>query len=399
MRIFMLTPYLPYPLVSGGQVRTYNLLKHLSRQHEVTLFALIKNDDEREHIDELRKYCQHIRVFQRTSNPWHPRNILMAGVSPYPFVVTRNMVLSLKKAIAEELAARQYDRIHVETFYMMPNIPRTTVPVILVEQTIEYLGYESFAKTITRRFPIAKPLLALDIAKIKYWERHYWRSCNALITVSEDDKHFIQRTEPKIQTIDVVSNGVDMDYFSRVKKRLEKSPVILFVGTFNWLPNVEAVEFLADQVWPILRNKFPEARLRIVGSSPTKKIQAYARQDKNIEVTGRVPDVREEYARANVLVAPVFSGKGTRYKVLEAMATRTPVVGTGIAMEGIGATDGREFLRADTAEEIADETGRLLADPQLQNQLADAGQKFVAKHFSWDHIAEKLLHVYERTAQ
>lgn len=398
MRIFMLTPYLPYPLVSGGQVRTYNLLKHLSRQHEVTLFSLIKDEEERQHIDELKKYCSHIQVFRRTSNPWHPRNILMAGVSPYPFVVTRNMVLSLKKAIAHELARQNYDLIHVETFYMMPNIPQTSLPIILVEQTIEYLGYESFAKTITRRFPLAHPLLAIDIAKIKYWEKHYWRSCSALITVSDDDRKFIYSTEPEVKTIDVVSNGVDMEYFSKMPEKPDKKPVVLFVGTFNWLPNVEAVEFLAERVWPKIRECIPEATLRIVGSSPTKKILSYSQRDTSIVVTGRVPDIRDEYARANVLVAPVFSGKGTRYKVLEAMATRTPVVGTAIALEGIGAQNGKEYLRADTADELAAETCRLLGNPELQETLGEAGQTFVANNYSWDQISRRLLHVYERTA-
>lgn len=397
MRIFMLTPYLPYPLVSGGQVRTYNLLKQLSRQHEVTLFSLIKDDDERQYVDELRRYCSHIQVFRRTSNPWHPRNILLAGISSYPFVVTRNLVISLKKAIARELDRQAYDLIHVETFYMMPNIPKTQLPIILVEQTIEYLGYESFAKTITQRLPFVQPLLSIDIAKIKYWEKRYWRSCDALITVSEDDRKYILDTGLDVKSIDVVSNGVDMDYFSAVKKNLDHAPVVLFVGTFNWLPNVEAVEFLVEKVWPKIRQRTPEAVLRIVGSSPTKKILSYAETDSRIVVTGRVPDIRAEYARANVLLAPVFSGKGTRYKVLEAMASETPVVGTSIALEGIGAQDGKQYLRADTAEELAEQTCRLLADKQLQVALGEAGRKFVADNYSWDQISERLVHVYERT--
>ena len=395
----MLTPYLPYPLVSGGQVRTYNLLKHLSRRHEVTLFSLIKDDSEKEYVEELKKYCSFIQVFKRTGNPWHPRNIFMAGFSSYPFVVTRNMVLSLRSAIAAELKNQKYDLIHVETFYMMPNIPETSLPVILVEQTIEYLGYESFARTITKKMPLAKPLLSLDIAKIKYWEKKYWRDAQALITVSEDDKKFIQLTEPDIRQIDVVSNGVDLEYFASVKRQPQKSPTILFVGTFNWLPNVEAVEFLVEKVWPFIKDRVPDVKLRIVGSAPTKKILSYAEKDDRIEVTGRVPDIRDEYARSTLLLAPVWSGKGTRYKVLEAMATKTPIVGTSIALEGIGAKAGNEFLQADTAKDLAEQSILLLQDEGLRNKLATAGRKFVEREYSWDHIAEKLLEVYERTAQ
>ncbi|MCD8546075.1 hypothetical protein LRY64_01790 [Candidatus Woesebacteria bacterium] len=107
MRIFMLTPYLPYPLLSGGQVRTYNLLKKISEEHDVTLFSLIKHEDEKQYLPELEKYCRKVRVFKRTSKPWHPRNILLAGLTPYPFVVTRNMVMSVKAAIAQELSSEE----------------------------------------------------------------------------------------------------------------------------------------------------------------------------------------------------------------------------------------------------------------------------------------------------
>lgn len=395
----MLTPYLPYPLVSGGQVRTYNLLKHLSRKHEVTLFALIKDEGEREHIAHLEKYCHKVQVFKRTSRPWHPRNILMAALTLYPFVVTRNMVLSLRSAIQSELEKEKYDLIHVETFYMMPNIPKTNVPTILVEQTIEHLGYESFAKTIARRLPILQPFLSLDIAKIKYWEKKYWHSCQHLITVSEDDKEYIQRTQPDVKRIDVVSNGVDIEYFSEVKRQKLSHPTILFVGTFNWLPNVEAVEYLVDKVWPLIKEKLPHSRLRIVGSAPTKKILRYAEKDSQVIVTGRVPDIRDEYAKAHVLVAPVFSGKGTRYKVLEAMATETPVVGTGIALEGIGAQTDVDFLEGNSAEELANQTVRVLKDEKLQEKLGKSGRRFVMKNFSWDHIAAKLLDIYEQTSR
>lgn len=395
----MLTPYLPYPLLSGGQVRTYNLLKQISKKHEVTLFALIKHEEEREHIPELEKYCSKVQVFKRTSYPWHPRNILLAGLSPYPFVVTRNMVMELKGAIEAELASQSYDLIHVETFYMMPSIPKTTVPTLLVEQTIEYLGYENFADKITRKLPFLRPLLQIDIKKIRYWETKYWRSCNKLITVSQDDKEYIQRIQPGISGIEVVSNGVDTAFFAEVQHTPDPEPTLLFVGTFHWLPNVEAVEFLVEEVWPKVVAEIPEARLRIAGASPTRKIQSYGEKDKRITVTGRVPDIRDEYARANVLLAPVFSGKGTRYKVLEAMATETPVVGTEIALEGIGAKPEKEFLVGNTATEMAEQTIRLLRDEELQKKLGRAGKQFVNAHFSWDQIAEDLLAVYTETAR
>lgn len=398
MRILMLTPYLPYPLLSGGQVRSYNLLKQISQEHEVTLFSLIKDESEKENIPELEKFCKRVEVFKRTAKPWHPRNVLMAALTPYPFVVTRNLVLSLRSALARELKRESYDLIHVETFYMMPSIPKTKVPTLLVEQTIEYLGYQQFADQITKKIPFLAPLLAIDVAKITYWERRYWRTAHRLITVSEEDRTFIQQQHPELSNIRVVSNGVDTDFFAEKKKTLAPDPTLLFVGTFHWRPNVEAVEYLVEKVWPIVRKQLPGAKLRIAGASPTKKILDFAQKDTRITVTGRVPDIRDEYAQAHVLVAPVLSGKGTRYKVLEAMASRTPVVGTSLALEGIGDEPGKQYLVGDTPEEIAKLTLKVLRDSQLQKDLGIAGRTFVKKHFSWDRIGQDLSKIYSETA-
>jgi hypothetical protein len=149
MKILMLTPYLPYPLLSGGQIRTYNLLKSLSDKHDITLFSLIKDSSEEKYLPELEKFCSTVKVFKRTSSPWALRNIIRAGFTLYPFLVTRNLVDETKAAVENEIALHHYDLIHAETFYMMPNIPKTDIPVILVEQTIEYLGYLSYASKST----------------------------------------------------------------------------------------------------------------------------------------------------------------------------------------------------------------------------------------------------------
>src|SRR3990172_2611185 len=397
MRILMLTPYLPYPLVSGGQIRTYNLLKNLSRQHQITLFSLIKDEREKQYLKELEPFCQKIEVFKRTSSPWHPKNILRAGFTLYPFLVTRNLVAKTIDAVAREISAQHYDLIHAETFYMMPNIPQTNIPVILVEQTIEYLGYQSYASK-SKLWPI-KPFLNLDILKIKYWERYYWKSCDRLITMSEEDKTFIQSIAPEVKDIRVVANGVDMDWFRQVSKKLPNNPTILFVGTFKWLPNVEAVEFLVEKVWPLIKKSVPGAKLWIVGNSPTGKVYTYEKKDPSIKVTGGIPDIRDAYAGAHILLAPVFSGKGTRYKILEAMATGTPAIGTNIAFEGFGITPGREAIVANTASEMAEAVTRVISDPSLQASLAGSGKKFVSENYDWKSISQSLNKIYKEVGK
>lgn len=389
----MLTPYLPYPLLSGGQIRTYNLLKKLANKHEVTLFALIKEDSEKKHIAELEKYCAKVRVFKRSKKPFTLKNILKTAFSSFPFLVIRNHAKETISAVEEELSKENYDLIHAETFYMMPHLPKTDIPTILVEQTIEYLGYESFASKIN--IPFVKHLLNLDIKKIIKWEKHYWNSCDKLIVMSEDDKNFIAKEIGQANKIAVVSNGVDTAWFEEKQKKLPVEPTLLSVGTFNWLPNVEAVNFLVNEVWPKVKTKIKNAKLWIVGNAPTPEVYEYQEQDSSIVVTGGIPDIRDAFNGAHILMAPVFSGKGTRYKILEAMASHTPIIATDIAVEGLGVKNGEHVLTCNTAQEMADQAVKLLQDLSLREKLAKNGFKFVKDNFDWQQISVKLDNIYK----
>ncbi|NMB57491.1 glycosyltransferase [Candidatus Beckwithbacteria bacterium] len=393
MKILMLTPYLPYPLLSGGQIRTYNLLKNLKDKHEITLYSLIKNDEEKKYIPELKKFCKKVVLLKRTKNPWNLRNIFLAAFTTYPFLVTRNLPFSGKKQIEEELQKEKFDLIHAETFYMMPNIPQPQIPVLLVEQTIEYLGYQSYAKE-TSFWPI-KPLLYYDIAKIKYWEQYFWKTADRLVAMSEEDKSFIKNEIGNISEIDVVANGVDMDFFEKTKKEQPKDPTVLFVGTFKWLPNVDAVTFLVEKIWPLIIAKLPKAKLHIVGFSPNKKILSFEKIS-SITVSGGVKDIRQAYGSAHVLLAPVRSGKGTRYKVLEAMATGLPVVGTSLSVEGLGIIKGQHALVSDTAEGLAKKTLEILQEQKLQKKLAENGKRLVEKKYEWSVISGELDRIYQK---
>ncbi|MBT3250150.1 MAG: glycosyltransferase [Candidatus Pacebacteria bacterium] len=392
MKILMLTPYLPYPLLSGGQIRTYNLLKKLAKEHEITLFPLIKEESERQYIPELEKYCAKVKVFKRSQKPFTLKNIYKTLISTYPFLVVRNHVPEIIGAVREELANDNYDLIHAETFYMMPHLPKTNVPIILVEQTIEYLGYESYAK----KAPFfIKPLLQVDINKIKKWERHFWRSAQKLIVMSQADKDYIANEIGDENKIEVVANGVDSEWFNKKRRKPPEKPTVLSVGTFNWLPNIEAVKFLVNRVWPLLKQQVKDVQLWIVGNAPTQEILNFQKKDSGIKVTGNIPDIRDAFKSAHVVAAPVFSGKGTRYKILEAMAAGTPVVATSIAVEGLGVEDGKHVILADTAALMSDKIARLLDSPEERSLLSRRAKKFVTQQYDWKYISSKLDEVYQ----
>lgn len=396
MRILMLTPYLPYPLHSGGQIRTYNFLKQLSSKHQVTLFALIKDEDEKKYIPVLKQFCQDVQVFKRSSHPFTLRNILRTAVSSYPFLVIRNYVAEVKKAVAMELKKHDYDLIHAETFYMMPHLPATKVPVLLVEQTIEYLGYESYA---AKASSLLRPILNIDIQKIKFWETHYWQNCTKLVVMSNEDKNFIAKTIGSSQNIEVVENGVDTDWFDEKDRHEPNQPTLLSVGTFKWLPNVEAVRFLVSSVWPVIKSNVDDARLWIVGASPTEEIKTLATKDVQITVTGDIPDIRDAFVASHVLLAPVFSGKGTRYKILEALAAGTPVVATETAVEGLGVKHKVHVMVSNQAEEMAQFAIELIKSPKERKRLARNGRRFVRENFDWALISKKLDSIYRSIGQ
>src|SRR5687768_5886583 len=233
MKILMLVPFLPNTSMSGGQTRWYNIIKYLSTRHEITLFSLIKDESELRFIPELEKYCKKVKVFKRPKSPWTLRNLLLAGFTFYPLLVVRNWSPKLRRAIAEELASENYDLIHAETFYVMPHLPKSSIPSILVEQTIEYQVYKHYVDTEVPR--ILRPIFMIDILKLRFWELYFWKKTDRLVAVSDDDMKVMQELIPGIK-VDVIPNGVDAKFFSSKKVTKKSLPRVMYgVTNFEWL--------------------------------------------------------------------------------------------------------------------------------------------------------------------
>ena len=391
----MITPYLPYPLVSGGQIRTYNLLKNLSTKHEITLASFIRDKSEEKHVKELIPYCRKVITLKRRK-AWSPANIILSIITPYPFLVSIYFDPFVKSKIKEELAKEKYDLIHAETFYVMPNIPQTKIPIFLVEQVIEYLVYQRFVESLPKWAIFIKPFLYFDVVKIKWWEKYYWRKAKRLAAMSKDDKKFIQSLNPSL-VVDVVANGVDLDFFARTKKQKIQKPTVLFVGNFKWLPNRDAAIYLATNIWPHIKSRVDNAVLWIVGRNPTSDILKL--RSKDIIVDSTVDDIRDAYAKSSVLLAPIRNGRGTKYKILEAMATKTPIVGTNLAIEGIDIINGEHAYVAQSAESLAQKTVVVLKNPKVGSKLSEAAFNLVAKNYSWQKISNTLDKVYREVGK
>ncbi len=395
MKILMLTSYLPYPLFSGGQIRTYNLLKNLAKNHQITLFSFIRQESETQYVEKLQPFCHKVKVFKRRP-AWNWRNILLAGLTPFPFVmVSTYLSKSVRRAIAQELEGNRYDLIHAEPFYMMPNIPKTKIPILLVEQTIEYLVYQKFVENFKLFF--LRPFMYWDVFKLKLWEEYYWRQASWLVAMSTEDKKIMSKAT-KRQNIDIVANGVDIDFFNQTQIKRPAKPTILFVGNFKWLPNKDAAKFLTLKIWPLIKKQIPQAQLWIVGKNPTLEIQRLGRK-KDVQVESKIEDIRDAFGRASVLLAPIRNGRGTKYKVLEAMASRLPVVATPLGIEGTGVINGKEALVAQGAEDLAQATIKILKNKKLGERLNQAAFTLVKNHYNWHLISDNLDRIYQKSQQ
>lgn len=398
MKILMLTPYLPFPPSSGGQIRSYNLLKHLSRDHEITLFSLIKDDKERKYVKKLEKYCKKVKVFRRSKSPWTLRNILLTGFGAYPFLVIRNLSSEQRKAVEGELNNNTYDLIHAETFYVMPHIPDTNIPVLLIEQTIEYLVYKHYVDKQAKAF--LRPILNIDVSKLKYWEKSFWKKADRVVAVSVADKKEMHNLVGDLD-VSIVPNGVNLEFFKMKNTWSEASPIVLFVANFKWLQNIEAAENLINNVFPIISEEIPKSKLWIVGQHVPDTLKSSKSKNiviKNLKESDE-ESIRESYFKASVFVSPLKGPGGTRLKHFAAMAARLPLVTTKVGAEGLNVVCGRDIIIRDSMNKIAIETIKLLKNPKRAEKIAKNARELVEQKYSWQVMAEILNNIYEKSAR
>ncbi|HBB76852.1 MAG: hypothetical protein A2186_03280 [Candidatus Levybacteria bacterium RIFOXYA1_FULL_41_10] len=389
MKILLISSFLPYPLLSGGNIRLYNILKYLQKNHEVVLVCEKRSYQKEADIKRVEEVCSRVITVPRKKQ-WSVSNILKTAFSKSPFLLVGHESSEIKKIVSKLLEEEKFDLIHVETFYVMHNLPKTNLPVVLVEHNIEYLIYERFARNA---FPILRPFLMIDVAKLKREEEKAWDRASALVAVSKKEKELMGR-----DNVEVVPNGADVDKFKlkNYKKGLNKK--ILFIGDFKYIQNQDSARWIIRNIWPLISANNKNVTLWIVGKNAVDRVGSYKREGIVLEdnPTSKTEDI---FQQADILLAPIRVGGGTSLKILEAMASGLPVVTTLLGNEGIGAKDSEEIIVAEEPWEFSNKITDILWNEGRIKEIGKNARVFIEKNYKWEKITEKLNDVYERVVK
>lgn len=391
MKILVVCPYFPYPLLSGGAVRVYNILKTLGRSHEITLLCLSRKPVSARHLERVRRHCRRVEVFPRRPGR-AARCLLRSLVSSRSLLEVVYCSAALRKRLVELLVSDPPDLLQVEHFYSTGNLPaRISVPSLLIEHNIEsevYLGYQRWHAPTW-----IKPLVAWDCRKIERNQQRAWTRFSACAAVSPVDQRTIARTCPALP-VGLVPNAVGDAFLEPRRAGPGPDHRLVFVGNFRYVCNVDAMLHLGDRYWPAIRARFPEMELAIVGASPPPAVRRLARRP-GITVTGRVADTRTFLEQACAFAAPLRYGSGTKLKILEALAMGLPVVCSSVGAQGIELGPREGLFVADDPATFVDQLERLLADRANWTRTSRAAREAVRGAYRWSQSVRRLEALYD----
>jgi len=404
MRLLFITPSVPYPLDNGGRIRVYNLLKSLAHHHEISLVAVAVRytsdpiTDFESARQALSKLCRRVEIVPNILG----RSDILYRLGKSLTTTTPEIISDLACAEARQIVRRvlvedQIELIHAEQLHVAPYaLFATGLPKVLAEQNVEFRVWRDYAfhyRTLLHRL-----LSLVEWQKLLRYEPWMCRHFDCIVAVSEPDRVQLQRLLPQTPVV-LVPNGVDLDYFDGSDTvTAPDENTLVFTGTMAYGPNEDAMLYFHRTIFPLVKQRVPEAKLLIVGQSPPRRILELS-NDTDTIVTGYVPDTRPYLRRAKVFVVPARIGGGPRLKVVEAMAQGVPVVATPAGAEGLDVTPGENILVAEAPGEFAAHVVNLLRDDTRRVALARKARRLVEEHYSWDKLGARLNEVYTQVSR
>jgi glycosyltransferase involved in cell wall biosynthesis len=398
-KILFLTHHLPYPPTSGGRRREYELLKRISKRFDIHVCAVSKTfDEDCRNAKVLSEHCScvNVKVFEAVDFKKLPASLLQK----YPRQVLQNASNNASEYIASALTLETFDVIHVEGFYLMQHVPmESNIPVLLVEQNIEYLLWKQRAALASKEIHRLDYLRQYELTKIA--ERRAWLRSSLCAVLTKDDKKHIEKVLPS-KNIRIVPDGLDhlttvgalQPDATCIQQLSITEPSILFVGNFGYEPNVDAVLYFCQDIFPLIRSVVPEIKLFLVGDSPCPEVQALS-DIPGVIVTGRVPSLAPYLKAVDVFVCPLRVGGGIKVKILEALYEGKAIVSTSIGGQGLPCGENSPLYIEDDTARFANQVVYLLQHPEERVRLKKTTAIFVNYLPSWNDATQMLMACYD----
>jgi sugar transferase (PEP-CTERM/EpsH1 system associated) len=377
MKILFLCHRIPYPPNRGGKIRPFNMIRHLSRKHEVVVASLAHTEAELKEGLALRDHCYELLVEVVTnSSRWTRAGRALA--TNQPSSVAYFWSPRLRRRIEDAAARYRFDAVMVHCAFAAQYVLGIPAHFRLLDfgdlDSGKWLDYRQF-----RGFPLCYGY-GLEARKLRRYEKQLTKSFDYCTLTTQGELEEFKKLGVAIPST-VIPNGVDSSYFQPDPKP-RNSRTIAFVGRMDYFPNIDGATYFAKDIFPLVRQRAPGAELWLVGSNPSRMVRDLGAIP-GVKVTGHVADVRPYLFQASLTVAPLRLARGTQNKILESMATGTPVVATAMAAKGVAAIPGKHLLVADDPAHFAAEVSRILENETLATSLSECARRQVEHAHSW----------------
>jgi polysaccharide biosynthesis protein PslH len=389
MNLLMVSPHLPTPSWGAG-TRSYHLLKALTYEHTVSLLALGDEIAPEAHIlgINLKRLRQ---VPLPLSMQRKRRQQLWSILRNRSYLVDTYYQEEVQREITDLLSQDRYDAVIFESVFMAGYRVPENVAVIIDQHNIEH---ELLRRTYQQEQSWSRKWYNWwETRKLKPIELERCRKAQGVLVTSEREYLLLKQLVPQSR-IAIVPNGVDIGVFNGDSQQ-EIANRIVFTGTMNYYPNIQAVQFFARECWPHIQAQVPGATWQIVGKSPPQEVERLAELP-GVTVTGAVPDVKPYLAAASVAIAPLLVGSGTRLKILEALAMQKAIVSTRLGCEGLAVEAGKHLMVEDQPELFAQAVVDLLRHPEKRASLGHVGRALVEDKYSWERCGNALVRTLEK---
>ena len=397
MRILWLKSDLLLPLDKGGKLRTWHLMRHLARRHEITYLAFKEPGQPAADVDGMREVAARVETVTRAEPAKGTLRFYADAakhlVDPLPYAVGKYRSRAFRQRVKALLETQAFDVIVCDFLPPAVNLPKQLpCPAVIFTHNVESEIWRRHAET--KRGAVGRWLYGAQHKRMLRYEGQTLARFDGVLAVSDADRSTFAALYPHAirQPVHVVPTGVDTDYFAPSPVRNPQSATrktLIFTGSMDWLPNEDAMQFFCRDILPLIRAEEPDVRLSIVGRAPTPAVRRLA-EEHNVQVTGRVDDVRPYMKEAAVYVVPLRIGGGTRLKIFEAMSMGKAVVSTTVGAEGLPVTNGEHVMLADEPRTFARDVVRLLRDAGRRAQLEAAARALVLERYDWSAVAGAL---------